>query len=514
LSLSQVVVPLFTHLLPILFFAYMGMDLLIRDARKVEHRLVSLTSLCFMMLFVEEYVRQQLPIEYSPALAALWFSTAGIMIPGLGFHIFIKLTKLDSKMPRYLYPYIFYLPLILVLINILQIDQVISVNEFYEDGIWKLPVYNETYYIAMIASIVNNLLYLIPLAIGRRAAVTKELKGIYNLLILGVMLSAGWFAVFGLIHFGDRLPPYPYIYGGLVWCFVLRHTMRKYDFLNFTDKRFEKLFNLNPAAILLVDQNGSIKEANPSAKQLFDAFRLKQDNLWTIVDENVMQLVKQQEKIKNYEMTIPCGDRQLDVLIEGDYVLVEHQPHMIIILRDVTVQKENQRQVAFLAYHDPLTGLPNRRYFHDKLEDALEQGGRLQQQVAVVLIDLDHFKEINDRYGHQAGDELLVHLASLIRETVGTDGMAARLGGDEFVFFLHDVPTVTFVEEKIQQLQHASAHRRHMHEHDIMPIGMSIGASLYPQHGNTVDQLLNHADRAMYHVKREGKNSYRLIGTL
>lgn len=482
-----------------------------RDSRKVEHRLVSLTSLCFMMLFVEEYVRQQIPIEYSPALAGMWFSSAGVLIPGLGFHIFIKFSKLDRRMPRFLYPYVFYLPIILVFINLLQPDQAISANEFYQEGIWKLPVYNQPYYIAMIASIVNNLLYLLPLLMGRHSAETKELRSVFNQLILGVLLSAGWFAFFGLIDFGGSLPPYPYIYGGLVWCFILRHTMRKYDLLGFVDKRYEKLFNLNPAAIVLVDLEGTIKEANPSAKLLFNTLQLKRTNLWTMLDKDIRGLIERREEIRNYETTIRSGDKQIDVLIEGDYVLVEHLPHMIFILRDVTLQKEDQRKVMFLAYHDPLTELPNRIYFQERLTETLVQAGQRGQQVAVVLVDLDHFKEVNDRHGHLAGDEALMQAAALIRDTVGEDGMAARLGGDEFVFYLRDVPNAQFVLDKIQALRQALAETPMMYQQIRLTVGMSIGASLYPEHGHTVDALLNHADKAMYEVKREGKNSYRLL---
>jgi hypothetical protein len=240
--MTHVFVPLFTHFLPILFFFYMSLDMLIRDARKVEHRLVAVTSFFFINLFLAEYVRHQLPIEYSPVISAVWFSTSGIMIPGLGFHFFVKVAKLDRRMPKYLYPYIFYVPVVLVVINILRIDETIAVTRFHEEGIWKLPVYHVPYYITMVACVVNNLLYLIPVVIGYRNAGNPGLKGIYRQLAVGVVLSAAWFAVFGMIDFGGIMPPYPYLYGGMVWCYFMRRTMRQYDFLNFTDKRFERLF--------------------------------------------------------------------------------------------------------------------------------------------------------------------------------------------------------------------------------------------------------------------------------
>jgi diguanylate cyclase (GGDEF)-like protein len=502
LSLSEVIIPLFTHFIPILFFVYMGIDVLLRNPKKVEHRLVSVTALCFMLLFTEEYVRHQLPLEYSSTIAALWFSTVGIIIPGLGFHLFIKLTHLENKMPRYIYPYIFYLPLIMIVFIVFYNDHMISANEFYQEGVWKLPIYNKSYYIAMIASIVNNLLYLIPLIKGRANASTKKLREIYNLLIIGVIVSACWFIVFGLIDFGNRLPPYPYLYGGLIWCFFLRHTMKRYDFLDFLDKRYEKMFNLNPAAIILADLKGNIKEANPCARQLFEFIHLDPSKPYRILNDNLRLRIQKREEIKNYEMTIVNENKQLDVLIDGDYVLVEYQPHIILILRDITQQKMSQREVTFLAYHDSLTRLPNRRYFYEQLEAAINSAGIQHNALAVVLIDLDRFKDINDTYGHHAGDQVLLHVANLIRETASHHGMAARLGGDEFVFFIHPAASVPFVEEIIHNLQAALAQNKLIYEQETIAIEMSIGASFFPENGQDVDALLNSADKAMYNVKR------------
>ncbi|WP_409346727.1 GGDEF domain-containing protein [Paenibacillus sp. MBLB4367] len=456
-------------------------------------------------------MRHQLPIAYSPGLAAKWFSTAGILIPGLGFHLFIKLSQLDKKMPRYMYPAIFYLPVIIILVNLLTNDKMISANEFYQGGIWKLPVYNKPYYIAMIASIVNNFLYLIPLMKGRAAAGTTGLKGIYNQLIFGVVISACWFIVFGLIDFGSSLPPYPYLYGGVVWCFFLRRTMKRYDFLNFKDKRYEKLFNLNPAPILLADLQGNMKEANPSAKQLFEYFRLDDAEFYTLLSEDLRNRIRSREEIQNCEMTISKENKRLDVLIDGDYVWVDDQQHILLILRDITMQKENQREVTFLAYHDPLTRLPNRRYFYEKLEAAIKDADKHRQRLAVVLIDLDYFKEINDKYGHQAGDEVLLLVAKLIRETVASHGTAARLGGDEFVFFVHPVASELFVQKLIHKLQSAVAQSKLEVTQEAISLGLSVGASFFPENGSDGDALLNSADKAMYMDKRKGRKAYQML---
>jgi len=508
MTAPQVFVPLLTHFAPILYFAFMSIDMLVRDARKVEHRLVSVISLCFMSLFLAEYVRHQLPIEYSPILAATWFSTSGILIPGLGFHLFVKLAKLDRRMPRYVYPYIFYLPVILVVINLLQIDTTIAVTRFYESGLWKLPVYNTPYYITMAACVINNLLYLIPIVIGCRKAANREMQSLYRMLAVGVTLAAAWFGIFGMIDFGDALPPYPYLYGGVVWCVFLRHTMRRYDFLNFTDKRFEKLFRLSPAALLLADANGAVKEANPSARRLFGALSMKPDNLWSIMDERFRSLLEQHREIENYEMTITAGGKTIHVLVDAGYVLVEHHPHIIIIMRDVTELIEQQKRISHLAYHDPLTGLPNRRHFQEKLQEKLDRPDGGQKPLAILLIDVDNFKTVNDRYGHQTGDEVVVNIATLIRDAAGTDGMAVRLGGDEFVICMDDIPDAAHIEDRIRRLQEAFAELKDRNRPIMDPLSLSVGVSLFPEHGRTIDLLLRHADKAMYQVKREGKGHY------
>lgn len=505
------IMPLFTHFIPILFFVYMGIDVLRRNPKNVEHRLVSIMILCFMLLFTEEYVRNQLPIEYSPAISAYWFSSVGILVPGLGFHFFIKFTRLDSKMPRFLYPYLFYLPSVVILINIFTNSQIISANEFYQDGIWKLPVYNKPYYIAMVASTVNNFLFLIPLVKARTVAVIRELRKMYNQLILGVIIAGIWDILFGLVDFGGALPPYPFLYGGLVWCFFLRHTMLKYDFLNYVDKRYEKLFNLNPAAILLTDLQGIVKEANPSAKQLLASIRLDQSKFYTILNEKVRKRILSLERIENFEMTISNDNNLLDVLIDGDYVLVEYQLHMILIMRDITIQKENQREITFLAFHDPLTRLPNRRYFHEKLEEEICIAEKRCHRLAVALVDLDYFKETNDKYGHLAGDEVLLHVANIIRETVSHHGTAARLGGDEFVFFIQSVSSHQFVEEMIRHLQQTLKQNKLIYMQEPIQIGMSIGVSFFPNNGKDSGALLNSADKAMYYAKRKGKNKYHML---
>lgn len=508
LSLSEVLVSLGAYLLPMLLFFYMGLDVLYRNPKKIEHQLVSLIIACYFILFMEEYVRFLLPIEYSPALTALWFSNVGIAIPGIGVHFISKFSGMDKRLPRFIYPYIFYIPLLVIPFNMFSNQKYISSQEFVQVGIWKYPVYNFPYFAAMTGSILIAIVYLVFLLLGQarvRATQDRERAPIYRLMIAGTIITMLWVVFFGYFQFENTLPPYSYLYGGLVWCFMLRLAMQRFEFLNSNKQRYERLFNLNPAAILLVESSGTIKEANPSAKQMFDHLQLEHAGLDALASTELKKRLRNQLEIKELEAKIHNGERELTVLIDGDYITVDNEPHVILIFRNITLIKEHQEQIAFLAYHDALTELPNRRFFYERLAAAIAEAERKQQQLAVVLIDLDEFKETNDRFGHDAGDALLRHTAGIIKESVGGQGMAARLGGDEFVLFISPLPAADCVYEIIPEIEERFASRSLHYGNEQLFAKLSMGISLYPRDGLDGDSLLNSADKAMYKLKRERK---------
>lgn len=503
MELNEALLLLLTHGLPILFLTYMATDILLRNKRKTEHVLLSLIACCFLLLFVEEFVRNQVSIKYSPILSSLWLSSVGSIIPALCFHFIIKFTGLHAKWPRFLYPYIFYIPLIVVVINIFTGAEIIYTEDFFEVGMWKYPSYNESYYIAMIVSTIIDCMFLLPLWIAKSKTKLVEQQAIYHQLLIGVCVAIALNIILGFFPYINILPPYPYIYAGIVWCYFLRRIMKKYDFLNLYDKRYEKLFQLNPNAILLLDFHGIIHEANPAAKQLLDRLNLSQEQLFSVLSEDLKNQLMKESQIKDYALSIETNDVEFSLLVHADYLLVENQMHILLLLHDVTLQKQYQREIEFLAYHDALTRLPNRQLFTKHLENALESSAKQQKTLSLFLLDVDNFKCLNDTYGHQAGDELLQVIARILQHAVDDIGEVARLGGDEFVLFLRDVHSSQqerFIESvKSSFLQYISRN------YSDIPVSLSMGVSQFPEDGTDGQTLIHYADQAMYTAKRKYK---------
>jgi diguanylate cyclase (GGDEF)-like protein/PAS domain S-box-containing protein len=184
------------------------------------------------------------------------------------------------------------------------------------------------------------------------------------------------------------------------------------------------------------------------------------------------------------------------------------------VATDITAQKNAEQQLLVLnqklqqqATHDMLTGLPNRRLLIDRLEQALAQSRRNGGHLAMLFIDLDGFKEINDRLGHTAGDEVLEMIGRRLNNLLRSADTAARLGGDEFGLVLSKISDrqgAQLVAKKVLETISAPLVVRGEHCY----IGASIGISLYPEHGTSADELISRADSAMYRVKHAGKGSF------
>jgi len=188
-------------------------------------------------------------------------------------------------------------------------------------------------------------------------------------------------------------------------------------------------------------------------------------------------------------------------------VLDEHgrTTHFIGVILDVTATKQRTAHLEHEVNHDPLTGLANRNLMWDRLEQALHLSQRQKSMVGIVLIDLDNFKNINDSFGHEAGDVVLKVVARRLQATVRDIDTVARLSGDEFVLVLVNQPSLRFTLRMIERLRQSMTQPVSF-MHKEIAVGASIGVAVYPHDGTTAADLVRSADVAMYHAKATGRN--------
>lgn len=182
--------------------------------------------------------------------------------------------------------------------------------------------------------------------------------------------------------------------------------------------------------------------------------------------------------------------------------------HYVTAINDITVRKEAEEQIRQFAFYDSLTRLPNRRKLLERLEHCIAVGIREKVQFAVLMLDLDRFKAVNDSFGHLAGDELLQQVADRISKRLRTTDTVARLGGDEFVVLLSDISHKEDAARVAEMLVKDLTRPFQLAQHDGVQIGTSIGISLYPEHGDTPEMLMDNADVALYQAKNNGRGCF------
>ena len=209
--------------------------------------------------------------------------------------------------------------------------------------------------------------------------------------------------------------------------------------------------------------------------------------------------------------------RFLHVEVSGYRVDLAERGLYALTMRDITMRRrveaqllEKQQHLDHLAHHDQLTGLPNRLFLAAHLPGAIEEAKRTESMLAILFLDLDRFKHINDSRGHETGDKLLKAVAQRIRTTTRTDDIVVRMGGDEFVVVLKSVSTAEQINEAANRVTEALAAPVLIDGRTLVTTA-SIGVSLFPRDGSTMGELLRQSDTAMYQAKDRGRNNFQLF---
>ncbi len=211
-----------------------------------------------------------------------------------------------------------------------------------------------------------------------------------------------------------------------------------------------------------------------------------------------------------YALELPQGRVWFELSVARKPVEEGHDPRFILLARDITDRRQRMDEVSWQAGHDALTGLPNRALLADRFTRAMASTQRQKCLLAVCMLDLDGFKPVNDTFGHEAGDQLLVEVSERLARAIRGEDTVARLGGDEFVLLLGDLKDIGETELMLRRIQDAMAAPYAIEGEKIL-ISASIGVAVYPLDESDPDTLLRHADLAMYQAKDEGRNRHHIF---
>lgn len=295
-----------------------------------------------------------------------------------------------------------------------------------------------------------------------------------------------------------------------------------YDGLLESEERFRRVASEAPFPMMIHAEDGEVLDINKAWSEatgytLADIPRITNwlkyayGEKMQVMQRNVEKLYSITHRIDQGERVIRCKDGSFRTWYFSAAPvgrLPDGRRYVVSMAQDVSEQKAAQEQIEFLAFHDALTKLPNRLLAKDHLQQAILVAQREKSMVALMFIDLDNFKTINDSLGHHVGDELLKGVAVRLREYLRDTDTLSRQGGDEFLIVLNGVRDIEAINNIAEKILIRLAEPFAIDQHELA-ISLSIGVAVYPNDGDDFDTLLKKSDTAMYQAKESGRNTYR-----
>lgn len=272
-----------------------------------------------------------------------------------------------------------------------------------------------------------------------------------------------------------------------------------------------KITFMNPIAETLT----AFKEKNVLGMEIEKVLHLVHEETRQLVPNPVHKVIKEKRIVGLDNQTVLINKDGAEIPIDDSAApILNDQGEMagiVMVFRDVIERKSYEEKIKHHAYYDFLTGLPNRKLFTDRLTMALVNAKRNNTTLAVMFIDLDQFKTVNDTLGHEIGDLLLTEVANRLKMCVREGDTVARLGGDEFIILMQDIDQ-TVVTQVAERVIDKISSKYYINSHQIFT-SPSIGISFYPDDGEDVESLIKKADMAMYYVKDNGKNNHQFFAS-
>jgi diguanylate cyclase (GGDEF)-like protein/PAS domain S-box-containing protein len=523
--------PFILQFIPFTLLFYMAIEIYLRNPRSFQHLLTMQLFLALSMLFLGEFFIHLLPEQYAEMASRYIKLLSSFFMMTYGMYFMKSFTAAS----RYsiLSHAISLLPLIAVPLLVFA-PATFGIEVVPAVGIWKMDEFSPPLqWLLMGMGTYAVTIFLIRLImVYRRIHARDDLvleKKRIRIVQFGALATVVWAVLCQFVypHFAtaDKGLPLGTVssYGVLFLAWSIRYAMVNYEFLMSTGRRYERLFDLSPNGISLLDDRGRMVEANGAFLRMLgeepDSRSWKNMPImdYLVFDRNTDDKRRLRECFAFKERAffeIVIRNRRLQsytVEVDVDSFEMEGQIWTFVMAKDVTSQKESERKLEYLAYHDPLTGIGNRRQFYERLEDELKKPAHRDRMTAVLLIDLDQFKWINDTMGHSAGDGLLQAVAKrLLDEPLPEESSIARMGGDEFVILLPSIRSENEAKHYAAGLIGRFNAPFVLQERSFR-ITISMGISLAPRDGEDAESILRSADSAMYAAKKAGRNQYLMF---
>ncbi|MGH9459311.1 MAG: EAL domain-containing protein [Thermoanaerobaculia bacterium] len=290
--------------------------------------------------------------------------------------------------------------------------------------------------------------------------------------------------------------------------------------LQASEKRYRLLFERNLAGVYRNTLDGRVLDCNDACARILGYASREEligSEAATVYFDTrdrdlLIRDLKQRRTVTNREVCFRRRDGKPVWVLENVSLMEDDAGELTLLegtIIDITDRKEAERQIEYQAYHDALTDLPNRMLFLDRLAMSIAHAQRLNRHIAVMFLDLDHFKFVNDTLGHTVGDLLLRAVAKRLAESLRGEDTVARIGGDEFTILLANLASPSDATTVAQKILDSIAKPIRIDAHELF-VTTSIGIALYPADGRDAETLLKNADSAMYRAKELGRNNYQL----
>lgn len=514
-------------LIPFLFLFYMAVEVLLRQRSNPLHQLTMILIFSLGLIFLFNFLTFQSPLGNEANLYASLRFISSFLTMSLSLYFFCEIGRLESR--AVIRHTLCLLPMLGIFFVILPINGKPAIH-IAEINHVRTTEFSNFFMIVLVLLILYALTVLpvIILIANRKNRMNKLLiqeRYRVRVILTGSTLTVALLVILLIInqlvrntglHLFDSLSSYCVF----PWIIAVRYSMVRFDFLASAGRRYELLFELSHNGIALLDEKGIIVETNQAFQSLlgYDSNKLRGLSFHMLLPEgeadrfialypDYFQNLKPfhtEGELKHLDGTLKFAEIHCDFLETNGKVL------SFLVTQDITAQRNTQRELTELAYHDTLTGLGNRRLLQDRMSTTLGEIHFKNSKVAIILIDLDQFKWINDTLGHSSGDQMLQQVAASLKKHLPQNCVITRLGGDEFAIMIEDLreesDAIDYCNVLIEVFKEPFAVANKLYT-----ITASMGISIAPRDGTEMDTLLQNADMAMYEAKKAGRNQIHMF---